>query len=90
VTLAIDTQPGTGTLTCDNNTLTRSPRGEADFTNCQITGTVGAYTIVANDAGDSLSATSAPITLTIGAASQLVLLGQPPALSTESPSALTP
>ena len=76
VTLAIDTQPGTGTLTCDNNTLTLAA-GEADFTNCQITGTVGAYTIVANDAGDSLSATSAPITLTIGAASQLVLLGQP-------------
>jgi len=46
VTLAINTQPGTGTLTCDNNTLTLAA-GEVDFTNCEITGTVGDYTLKA-------------------------------------------
>ena len=82
VTLAINTQPGTGTLTCDLNTVAVAA-GEADFTNCALTGTVGSYTLKATKAGVTTAITTA-ITLTIGAASQLVFTSSPVAMSTSA------
>ena len=79
VSLAIDTQPGTGTLTCDLNTVALAA-GEADFTNCEITGTVGGYTLRATKTGVSTAILSA-ITLTPAAASQLVITSSPVATS---------
>jgi len=48
----------------------------ATFSNCGLTGVIGSYTLIASSPGLS-SVTSAAITLTIGAASQLVFQTQP-------------
>ena len=73
VTLAISS--GTGTLACTTNPVTAAS-GIATFAGCSITGTVGAFTLVATSTGLT-SATTSGITLASGAATKLVVTTQP-------------
>ena len=76
VTLTIATQPGAGaTLTCTTNPLTTSS-GVATFAGCQIVGKAGSYTLSAAATGLT-GATSSSLTITVGAATQLVFTTQP-------------
>ncbi len=74
VTLAIKTQPGTGTLQCTANPVTASG-GVASFAGCEISGTVGSYTLSATSG--TLSGTSAAFTVTVGSPAKLVFNTQP-------------
>ena len=74
VTLAIKTQPGTGTLQCTANPVTASG-GVASFAGCEISGTVGNYTLSATSG--TLSGTSAAFTVTVGSPAKLVFNTQP-------------
>jgi trimeric autotransporter adhesin len=76
VTLAIASQPGTGaTLTCTANPVTATA-GVASFSGCEITGKAGTYTLSATATGLT-SATSAALTVSVGAAAQLAFTTQP-------------
>jgi hypothetical protein len=76
VTLAIASQPSTGaTLTCANNPVTPT-NGVATFANCQIAGKVGSYTLSATINGP-ITVNSNPLSITVGAAAQLVFTTQP-------------
>src|ERR1019366_4456679 len=76
ITLAIASQPGSGaTLTCSTDPLAASS-GVASFAGCKIVGTIGSYTLTATD-GLLTPATSNGITITVGAAAQLVFTTQP-------------
>jgi len=74
VTVAIATGGGAlgGTLTATTNTS-----GVATFTNIMITGTIGARTLTFTATGLT-SATSGTVTISAGAASQMVITTQPP------------
>jgi hypothetical protein len=77
VTLAINSQPGSGaTLTCTGGLSKQAVNGVATFAGCQIAGQVGSYTLVATD-GSLTAATSTAFNITPGAATQLVYLQQP-------------
>jgi hypothetical protein len=74
--LAIASQPSTGaTLTCANNPVTPT-NGVATFANCQIAGKVGSYTLSATINGP-ITVNSNPLSITVGAAAQLVFTTQP-------------
>ncbi len=76
VTLAIAGQPGSGaTLSCANNPLGASA-GVASFAGCQIVGQAGTYTLNATSSGLT-NATSSPLTLSVGAATQVAFTTQP-------------
>ncbi len=76
VTLSIASQPGSGaTLTCTTNPLAAA-NGVSGFGGCQIVGKAGNYTLSATSAGLS-SATSSSLTLSVGAATQVVFSTQP-------------
>ena len=74
ITLAIGTNPG-GTLACTANPKAATG-GSADFAGCQITGTLGTYTVTATATGLT-TATSNNVPITIGAASQLAFTTEP-------------
>ncbi len=77
ITLAIATQPGSGaTLACTGGNTKAAAAGVANFTGCQITGTVGSYTLNASASGLT-GGTSAPFSITIGGATQLGFSTQP-------------
>ena len=72
ITLALGTQPvGGGTLACTTNPKAAAA-GVATFSGCKITGKSGAYTLTATAAGLA-TATSNPLTISAGAATQLSL-----------------
>jgi hypothetical protein len=76
VTLAIASQPGSGAaLSCTANPVTATS-GVASFAGCKITGKAGTYTVKATD-GSLTSATSSTLSLTVGAAAQLVFTTEP-------------
>ena len=76
ITLALGTQPvGGGTLACTTNPKAAAA-GVATFSGCKITGKSGAYTLTATAAGLA-TATSNPLTISAGAATQLVFTTQP-------------
>ena len=74
ITLAIGTNPG-GTLACTANPK-NATGGTSSFAGCEITGTLGNYTLTASATGLT-SATSNNIPITIGAASQLAFTTEP-------------
>ena len=81
VTLAIDSGPGAGSLTCSNSgfpTIT-AVAGVATFTNCQITGTAaaGTYTLVATRTGLTSTGASSNVVINVGTATKLVFTTQP-------------
>jgi hypothetical protein len=78
INLAIATNPG-GTLACTTNPK-NATGGVATFAGCEITGTLGNYTLTASATGLT-SATSNNIPITIGAASQLTDRHGPPSPS---------
>jgi hypothetical protein len=76
ITLAINTQPGSGaTLTCTANPVA-AVAGVATFAGCRIVGQAGTYTLSASSAGLA-SATNGSFTITVGAAAKLVVTTQP-------------
>ena len=76
ITLAIGTNPSTGTLSgCSASTVA----GVAAFSGCKIDKAGTGYTLTATDATDSLSKTSAAFDVTVGPAAQLVFTTQPSA-----------
>ena len=74
ITLAIGTNPG-GTLGCTTNPL-NATGGVATFGHCQITGTLGSYTLTAA-ANGLTGATSNAFNITVGPASRLAFTTQP-------------
>ena len=80
VTLAIGTNPGTGTLSCTTNPLT-VVAGVANFAGCKIDQAGNGYTLTATS-GSLTSATSNPFNITIGAAAKLAFTVQPDGSST--------
>ncbi|TMB90902.1 MAG: hypothetical protein E6J45_07880 [Chloroflexi bacterium] len=88
VTLAINTQPGTGaTLSCTGGLSKVAASGVASFAGCQIVGTAGSYTLRATD-GSLTSATSSAFNITVGAAAKLAFSQQP--TSTTAGAAISP
>jgi prepilin-type N-terminal cleavage/methylation domain-containing protein len=76
ITLAINTQPGSGaTLTCTANPKAATA-GVDSFTGCQIVGQAGTYSLSASSAGLT-SATNGTFTITVGAAAKLAVTAQP-------------
>jgi hypothetical protein len=74
VTLSIQTNPGSGTLsTCSAPTVA----GVATFSGCQIDKAATGYALTATDSTDSLSATSSTFNISAGAPAQLVFTTQP-------------
>ncbi|HEX4219164.1 MAG TPA: hypothetical protein VHZ02_12380, partial [Acidimicrobiales bacterium] len=77
VTLSINSQPGSGaSLACTGGLSTTASAGVATFSGCQIIGSAGSYTLTATSSGLT-SDTSSSLTITAGAASQLVFTTQP-------------
>ena len=81
VTLAINSGPGAGSLTCSNTGFPTisAVAGVATFTNCQITGTAaaGTYTLAATRTGLTPTGASSNVVINVGSASQLVFTTQP-------------
>jgi hypothetical protein len=75
VTLAIGTNPSSGTLTCTNNTV-NAVNGVATFAGCRIDRSGTAYTLTAS-AGGLTGDTSSTFNITIGTAAQLSFTTQP-------------
>ena len=75
ITLAIASQPGTGTLSCTTNPKSASA-GVDTFSGCKIAGTAGSYTLSAAASGFS-TVTSNPFSITFGTATQLVVTTTP-------------
>jgi hypothetical protein len=75
VTLAIGTNPGSGTLTCTSNPRAASS-GVATFAGCTIDKAGNGYTLTAVD-GALTSATSNTFNITVGPATQLAFTQQP-------------
>jgi hypothetical protein len=77
VTLSIATQPvgNTATLSCTANPKA-AVAGVATFAGCNIVGPAGTYTLTAASAGLT-SGTSGNLTITVGAATQVVFTTQP-------------
>ncbi len=76
VSLSIATQPGSGAaISCTSNPLVATA-GTATFAGCKIVGQIGTYSLSATSSGLT-SATSNTLTLTFGAATQLVFTTQP-------------
>ena len=78
VTLAVNSQPGSGAaLSCTSNPLAASG-GVANFAGCKIVGKAGSYTLVASTTSPTLtSPASSSFTVTAGSPSQLVFGQQP-------------
>ena len=74
ITMAIGTNPSTGTLSTCTSTTTA---GVAAFTGCKIDKIGTGYTLTANDTTDVLSQGSTTFNVTLGAASQLAFTPQP-------------
>ena len=81
VTLAINSGPGAGTLSCSNSGFptVAAVAGVAAFTNCQITGTAaaGTYTLVATRSGLTGTGASSNVVINVGSANQLAFTTQP-------------
>lgn len=75
ITLAIGTNPSSGTLTCTTNPLAASS-GVATFAGCKIDLAGSGYTLTASS-GTLTLATSTAINVTVGAATKLVFGVQP-------------
>jgi trimeric autotransporter adhesin len=75
VTLAIGTNPGSGTLSCTANPVAASA-GVASFSGCRIDRAGTGYTLTAT-AGSLTSATSAAFNITVGPAAKLAFSQQP-------------
>jgi trimeric autotransporter adhesin len=75
VTLAIGTNPGSGTLTCTTNPVAASA-GIASFAGCRIDKIGTGYTLTATD-GSLTSATSNTFNVTVGPAAKLAFTQQP-------------
>ena len=75
ITIAIATNPGSGTLSVDTNPLTASS-GVSSFSGVKIDKAGVGYTLIANAAGLT-SATSNSFTVSVGAAAQVVFSTQP-------------
>jgi hypothetical protein len=86
ITLAIGTNPSSGTLTCTTNPLAASA-GVATFAGCSINFTGTGYTLTAAATGLT-GATSTPINVSAGAANKLLFVQQP--TSTTDGSSITP
>jgi hypothetical protein len=76
VKLAIATQPASGASFSCSATTINATNGVATFDGCQITGSVGSYTITATSSGLS-AALSAAFVISVADATQLVFITQP-------------
>jgi hypothetical protein len=77
VTLSISSQPGSGaTLACTGGNSKAATSGVATFAGCNITGTVGSYTLSATASGLTADSSNS-FTITAGAATKLVFTTQP-------------
>ena len=76
VTLALGTNPG-GTLACTGGDSLAATNGVATFAGCEITGTIGSYTLTEAATGGLTGPASTAFNITIGPASQLVFSAQP-------------
>jgi hypothetical protein len=79
------TGAGTGTLTCDNNTLTTTGSGQAAFSGCKIDVASNGYTLRATVGAATVD--SAPISVTVGPATRLQFAAYP---ASTTPSTLSP
>ena len=81
VTLAINTGPGSGSLSCSNGGFptVAAVAGVATFTSCQISGTgaAGTYTLAATRAGLTSTGASSNVVVNVGSASKLGFVTQP-------------
>ncbi len=75
VALTIGTNPGGGALTCTSNPVT-AVAGVAAFASCRIDLAGAGYTLVASSPGLT-SATSAPLTISVGPAARLTFTTSP-------------
>ena len=75
ITLAIGTNPGSGTLTCTTDPLAASS-GVSSFAGCAINKAGVGYTLTASASGLT-GATSSTFTITVGAATKLAYSQQP-------------
>jgi hypothetical protein len=82
ITAVIASSPG-GTPTLSNQTATTVSGGSATFSGLEIVGTAGSYTL-RFDATGMTSVTSASLTLTAGAAAQLIIQTEPGSSATSS------
>ena len=94
VTLAINSGPAAGALTCSNPgfpTVT-AVAGVATFTNCQITGTAaaGTYTLSATRAGLTSTGASSNVVINAGPANKLAFTSAPVAGQQATTTALGP
>jgi hypothetical protein len=72
------TTPAGATLTCVSDVPLAAVAGVAAFSGCNIDRASGtAYTLLATDSNDLNSATSGPITITVGAAAKVGFIQQP-------------
>jgi hypothetical protein len=76
ITLAIGTNPGSGTLTCTGGLSTSASSGVATFAGCSINKEGTGYTLTATSSGLT-SATSNGFNVTAATATQLVFTTQP-------------
>ena len=81
VTLAINSGPSAGSLSCSNSGFPTiaAVAGVATFTNCQITGTAaaGTYTLVGTRTGLTSTGASSNVVINVGSANKLVFGQQP-------------
>jgi hypothetical protein len=83
VTLAIGTNPGTGTLTCTGGLAKTVVNGQATFAGCTINRVGTGYRLVATSSPVRTSATSNAFNVTLGAAAKLGFTAQPTAATTK-------
>jgi hypothetical protein len=79
------TGAGTGTLTCDNNTLATTGSGQAAFTGCRIDVASNGYTLRATVGAATVDST--PINVTVGPATRMQFAAYP---ASTTPSLLSP
>jgi len=80
ITLAIDTNPSAGTLTCDDTTVD-AVDGVATFSDCSIDKAGTGYKLKATATGLT-TATSSAFNVTVGAAAKLTFTTEPSAVAT--------
>jgi len=79
------TGAGTGTVSCDNNTVTTTGSGQAAFTGCRIDLASDGYTLQATAGAAAII--SAPIAVTVGPATHMRFANYP---ASTTPSTLSP
>jgi hypothetical protein len=90
VTLAINTNPGTGTLTCTGGLSKTVTNGQATFAGCSIDKIGTGYTLIVTSSPYRTAATSTAFNVTLGAAVKLGFTSTPGASTINLPFTVQP